>query len=201
MYKKELSHLKKDPIMALVVEKYGDIVWAQAPDLFEDLVESIISQQLSGKAAKTIFGRFKDLYPSTALGTIAFPTPKQILATPHEKLRAVGLSNAKARYVKSLAEFVDTGQLVLDELKDKSDEEVITSLTRVKGIGRWTAEMILIFSLGRPDVFSMGDLGLKKAISKLYKVDMKDLEKIEKISDAWSPYRSLACRYLWKSLE
>lgn len=195
MYKKELSHLKSDPVMASLVKRHGDIVWGSSASLFEDLVESIISQQLSGKAAKTIFGRFKDLYGNS------FPTPKEILSTPHEKLRSVGLSNAKAKYVKSLSEFVDSGELILPELKNKNDEEVIAELTKVKGIGRWTAEMILIFSLRRPDVFSMGDLGLKKAVSNLYKVDIKDVKKIEIISRAWSPYRSLACRYLWKSLE
>lgn len=196
MYKKELSHLSSDPVMARLVKKHAShVVWNSGNNLFEDLVESIISQQLSLSAAKTIFGRFRQLFGKK------FPTPKMILDTPHEKLRSVGLSNAKAKYVKSLAEFIYSKELILDELYKLSNEEVIDSLTRVKGIGRWTAEMILIFSLKRSDVFSLGDLGLKKAVANSYKIDIGDIKRIEEISLKWSPYRSLACLILWKSLD
>ncbi|CAN5298634.1 DNA-3-methyladenine glycosylase [soil metagenome] len=191
-----------DPVMNKLVEKHGDILWNKSFDLFYDLVESIISQQLSVKASATIFQRFKDIFGNPdKVGTQTFPTPKQILKTPDKKIRAAGLSNAKVKYVKSLAEFVETKQLILKNLKKLNDEEVIVELTKVKGIGRWTAEMILIFSLQRPDVFSIGDLGLRKSISILYKVDINNLKKIEKISNKWTPNRSLASRYLWKNLD
>ncbi len=189
-----------DPIILNLIKKYGELQWNEERDLFESLIEAIISQQLSIKASDTIFGRFKKLFLSTSLGTQA-PTPKQILQTSDEKLRSAGLSGAKTKYVKSLAEFVETKQLVLEELNNLSDEEVIIELTKVKGIGRWTAEMTLIFTLRRPDVFSVGDLGLRKAVSRLYGVDINDLAKIEEISLKWSPNRSKVCRYLWKSLE
>ncbi len=183
-----------DPIIQKLINKYGELQWSDPRYLFESLIEAIISQQLSIKASDTIFGRFKKLYNK-------FPTPKQILKTSDEKLRSAGLSGAKVKYVKSLAEFIETGQLVLEELRNLSDEEVIVQLTKVKGIGRWTAEMTLIFTLRRPDIFSVGDLGLRKAVSRLYNVDINDFIKIEEISLRWSPNRSMVSRYLWKSLE
>ena len=161
-----------DPKIQKLIKKYGELTWSEPRDLFEAIVESIASQQLSVKASDTIFGRFKDLYGKK------FPTPKQILNTPDEKLRSVGLSGAKVKYIKSLAEFIDSKQLILENLNNLSDEEVIVELTKVKGIGKWTAEMILIFTLRRPDVFSLGDLALRKAVSKLYGVDVKDFAKI-----------------------
>ena len=184
----------KDPIIKKLIEKYGELDWKESSDLFEDLVDTIISQQLSGKASATIFDRFKKLF------TNKFPTAEEILKMPDEKLRGAGLSRAKVKYVKSLAEEIRSGELVLSKLGKMSEEEVIFHLTKVKGIGRWTAEMILIFSLRRPDVFSLGDLGLRKAVSNLYKVPIDDLRGIEEISLKWSPYRSTASRYLWKSL-
>ncbi len=183
-----------DPIIQKLINKYGELEWNLERDLFEALIEAIISQQLSVKASDTIFGRFKSLY-------LKFPMPGEVLKTSDEKLRSSGLSGAKVKYVKSLAEFIETGQLVLEELRNLSDEEVIVQLTKVKGIGRWTAEMILIFTLRRPDVFSLGDLGLRKAVSNLYNVDINDLVGIEEISLRWKPYRSKASRYLWKSLD
>src|SRR5258708_2631820 len=184
----------KDPIIKKLIEKYGELDWKESSDLFEDLVDAIISQQLSGKASATIFGRFKKLFDSK------FPTAEEILETHNEKLRSAGLSYAKVKYIKSLAEAIYTQELVLENLSGMADEEVVTHLTKVKGIGRWTAEMILIFSLRRPDVFSLGDLGLRKAVSNLYNVDIDDLAKIEEISLMWKPNRSIVCRYLWKSL-
>lgn len=186
-----------DPVIKKLIKKHGELSWRKdgEVDLFEDLVDSIVSQQLSTKAAATIFGRFKNLFGNK------FPTPKQILKTEDQKLRDVGLSWAKVKYVKSLADFIDREELVLENIKNLSDEEVINELTKVKGIGLWTAEMILIFSLKRPDVFSLGDLGLRKAISKLYGVDVNDLKKIEEISLKWKPNRTIASRYLWKSLD
>jgi DNA-3-methyladenine glycosylase II len=184
----------KDPVINKLIKKYGELQFRQSTDLFYDLVEAIISQQLSIKASDTIFERFKKLFKNK------FPTPKQILEMPDEKLRSAGISNAKVKYIKSLADFIERKELILEDLDNLTDSEVMIELTKVKGIGKWTAEMFLIFSLQRPDVFSLGDLGLRKAVSNLYNVDINDLAKIEEISLTWKPNRSIVCRYLWKSL-
>lgn len=193
--KKALSHLSKDKVLKKLIKEHDVPYWKRKGELFEDLVDSIISQQLSGKAAATIFQRFKDLYGKK------FPTPKQILETPDEKLRGVGLSGAKTVYVKALAQAVEDKSLDLRKIPDMDNETIIMELTKIKGIGRWTSEMILMFSLGRPDVFSSGDLALCKAVYNLYSIDPRDKKKIETLALTWSPYRSLASRYLWKSLE
>lgn len=195
MDRKALLHLNKDRVLAKLIKEH-EIPYSEGTgDLFEDLVDSIISQQLSGKAAATIFQRFKDLYGKK------FPTPKQILETPDEKLRGVGLSGAKTKYVKALAQAVQEDSLNLKTLSALDDETIIVELTKVKGIGRWTAQMILMFSLGRPDVFSSGDLALCKAVQNLYGIDPKEKKRIEELAQTWSPYRTLASRYLWKSLD
>ena len=196
--KEALLHLEKDPVLKKLVQEYdlpSFSQWTKTDDLFATLIRAIVNQQLSGKAADTILGRFKNLYKNS------FPTPLQILKTSDEKMRGCGLSYSKISYIKGLSQAVNDGSLDLEKLPILSDEEVITELTKLKGIGRWTAEMILIFSLNRPDVFSLGDLGLCTAVSKLYNVDRKNLKKIEKISLRWSPHRSIACWYLWRSLD
>lgn len=163
---------------------------------FTRLCDDIVSQQLSGKAAATIFSRFNKLFNNDTI------TPDELLQIPHEKLRAAGLSNTKANYVKNLAQHVLDGSLTLDRLPKLTDEEVIAELTKVKGIGRWTAEMFLIFSLGREDVFSHGDLGLRNGLKKIYKFKREPSKKrIEAIVKKWSPYKSFASRILWKCLE
>jgi DNA-3-methyladenine glycosylase II len=164
---------------------------------FEALVEAIISQQLSVKAADTIFMRFISLFFPQK-----FPTPEIVLKLPLRQFRKVGISTQKANYIKDLASKIVTGELKLKSLYRLEDEKVISELVKVKGIGRWTAEMFLIFTLRRPDVFSMGDLGLRNAIQKLYKMKTPPTEKqLHRISKRWSPYRTTASRYLWKSLE
>ncbi len=171
---------------------------------FETLVESIVSQQLSVKASDTIFARFKKLFllSSRAKGRARFPKPEQILKMSDLKLRSAGLSNSKVKYIKDLAKKVHQKEVLLGKLKDMSDEEVIEHLIQVKGIGRWTGEMFLMFSLARPDVFSHGDFGLRNAIQKLYGRKRPLTQKqIEKIVAKWSPHRTLASRYLWKSLD
>ena len=193
---KVIEHLKKDKILGTILEKYTVSAPKVSTNLFRDLLDAIVSQQLSNKAAATIFGRFLSLFPGETL-----PTPEEILKLSDDTLRACGLSHQKASYLKSLSEEIISKKLVLENLHLLPDEDVITALTKVKGIGRWTAEMFLIFSLGRPDTFSVGDLGLRSAVAKLYGVDREDKIKIEKISQRWSPYRSLASLYLWKNLE
>lgn len=192
--KKALVHLKKDKRLKEIIEKYEIPVWNTKANLFEDITESIINQQLSGKAAATIFNRFKLLFKNK------FPEPKQILKMPDEKIRECGISYPKIKYIKGICQAITDKSLNIEKVSKLSDEEVIAELTKLKGIGRWTAEMILIFSLKRPDVFSTGDLGLRTAVSKIYKIERENIKEIEKLSLKWSPFRSLAARYLWMSL-
>lgn len=195
--KNALTHLQKDPILAQIIAQYGalDPVVHHHDDLFTNLIDMIVSQQLSGKVAVVIFGRLKALIPSYPF------LPADVIEAEQEAMRACGLSYAKIRYSKNIAQAVIDNTLNFGYLQSVGDEVVIENLTKIKGIGSWTAEMFLMFSLDRPDVFSTGDLGLKTAISRLYAVDRTDLAKIEAISTRWSPYRTLACRYLWKSLD
>lgn len=195
-----LEHFKiKDPTLhkyALKVKRIEPIKKDKPDRYFYQLCRDIVGQQLSGKAADTIFGRFEKLFPDGII------QPPDILAIPHEKMRSVGMSNAKARYVRHLAEAYLHEGLPLLELDSMADEEIIIELTKVKGIGRWTAEMFLIFTLGRGDVFSFGDLGLKKGLMKVYGFKKEPTKKqIEKIVKNWSPYKSFASRVLWGSLE
>lgn len=185
----------KDPVIQKLIKKHGELEWSSEPDLYQDIIESIIGQQLSVKAAATITHRFKSLYGAK------FPSPQQILDTPDLDIRGRGISFSKIKYIKGIAKAITDGDLNLKILPDLSDQEVLEELIKLKGVGKWTAEMILIFSLRRPDVFSIGDLGLRTAISKLYKIDRDDLKAIEKLSLTWRPYRSDVARYLWKSLD
>lgn len=160
---------------------------------FEDLVSSITNQQLSGKAADTIFNRTKAL-----LGKI---TPENVLKIEGQKLRNCGLSWGKVRYVKDLAEKVKSGDIQIYNLNDLKDEEVIKELTTVKGIGRWTAEMFLMFSLGRADVFPLDDLGIKKGFEKVVGKKWNREKSAKFAAKNWAPYRTVASWYLWRSLE
>jgi DNA-3-methyladenine glycosylase II len=185
-----------DPVLQTVATQIGELPEILVTEnLFVDIVSSIVGQQLSVKAADTIWKRFETLFPEKRV------TPEAVLLLSDQEIRDVGCSFPKIKYMKGLAQLVVEKKIDLSGLLSLRDEEVITELTKVKGIGRWTAEMILIFSLGRPDVFSMGDLGLKTAVARLYSVERDDLKKIEEISLQWSPNRSLASRYLWRSLD
>lgn len=195
MTKKALLHLSLDPIMKGLIEIHDKPTLNKSPDLFSDLISSIISQQLSVKAAATIQKRFLALFDNK------FPTPEQILQIPDEKIRECGISFPKIKYIKGIATAVIEKQIDLNKIPTLSDAQVLEELIKLKGVGKWTAEMLLMFSLGREDIFSMGDLGLRTAVSKLYGVDRDDFVSIEKISLKWSPYRTSASRYLWKSLD
>ncbi|KKQ75544.1 MAG: putative DNA-3-methyladenine glycosylase [Candidatus Woesebacteria bacterium GW2011_GWB1_38_5b] len=165
-------------------------------DPFIDLVETIINQQLSDKAAATIFGRFKKLFPEEKI------TAEKLLKIPDEKIREAGISYSKIKYIKGIAQQIKNKKLNLKNLENLSDEDVINELVKLKGIGAWTAEMYLMFTLARPDVFSAGDLGLQNAIVKLYKIKQKPTrERLLEISIKWSPYRTTASRILWRSLD
>lgn len=164
-------------------------------NVFEDLVASIIYQQLSVKAADTIFGRFCQLFPSGK------PEAGLLPELPLEALRGVGLSQQKAGYVKNVAVFFTENRLLQTDWTTISDEEILQTLTRIKGVGRWTAEMLLMFSLNRPDVFPADDLGIQQGIKRLYGLQEagKALRPaMEKIAEPWRPYRSYACYYLWR---
>jgi DNA-3-methyladenine glycosylase II len=164
---------------------------------FEYLALTILYQQLSTKVADIISKRFRALFKSEQ-----FPEPKKILKVSDERLRAVGISWAKVTYIKDLANKVHRGEVALDNLHTLTDEEVIAELTKVKGIGRWTAEMFLMSALGRPDIFSFGDLGLQTAIQKAYGFKkLPSKRTMERLSKKWSPYRTLASRVLWASLD
>ena len=187
---------EKDPALAFIIQKSDLPDWQPPESYFVSLVESIISQQLSVKAADTIYNRFKKLFKKEEI------TPEEAINLPEEVIRAAGISYQKIKYIKDLADKTLASGIVFEQFEIMTDEEIIEELVKVKGIGRWTAEMFLMFSMGRPDVFSFGDLGLRNAIEKLYKLDHKPTQiEAEKIAEKWKPYRTTACRYLWKSLE
>jgi len=197
---KILNHFKKhDPILysyAIKVGKLEQIKKDKPENFFYRLCREIICQQLSDKAGEAIFGRFKKLFPNGLV------TALDILSISHGQLRASGMSHAKARYVRNLAEAIIHGDLPIFHLDPMADEEVLKALTKVKGVGPWTAQMFLMFALGREDIFSHGDLGLKKGIMKIYKFKTEPSKnKIEKIISKWSPYKTYASRILWASLE
>ncbi len=190
-----LNHLRKDRKLAKIINKVGKYNISLTKNPYRSLVEAIITQQLSGKAADSISKRFQEIYGR-------FPKPADVLNTSDVKLRRAGLSYMKVSYIKDLSEKVETKKLRLACMKDLNDEEVIMNLAQVKGIGRWTAEMFLIFSLGRPDVLPVGDLGLKKGIQRLYSLEeLPEKDQIEQIAEKWKPYRSVATWYLWRSLD
>lgn len=198
MNKKILSHFKKnDPLLHTYALRVGPIKLEKdhPNNYFMRLCRSISGQQLSGAAAETIFSRFKKLYPKGV-------NPVTVLETPNEKIRLVGMSNNKISYLKNLAQAVVDGYLDFEKIADLPNEEVIRQLTKVKGIGPWTAEMFLMFTLGREDVFSYGDLGLKNGMKKIYGFKKNpSVKTIERIIKKWSPYKTYACRILWNSLE
>ncbi|HEX5359330.1 MAG TPA: DNA-3-methyladenine glycosylase [Candidatus Nitrosotalea sp.] len=190
-----VKFLRKDPVLGDIIDVVGEFKLTKKSQHFAVLVESIISQQLATGAADAIFKRFKGLYPK-------FPTAAEVLATRRSKLRTVGLSGMKVEYLKDLAKHVETGKLDMKAISKMGDEDVIAQLTQVKGIGRWTAEMFLIFSLGRMDVFPVGDLGLRRGVQIAFSLkEMPKPKETEKFGDRWKPYRSVATWYLWKSLQ
>jgi DNA-3-methyladenine glycosylase II len=190
-----LSHLSKDKKLAKILEGQEAHTLKFHKNICLRLCASIMSQQLSTKVAKVIFHRFLDLYNGEE------PTPEQIVETPFDKLRAIGLSNAKTQYVLNVARFAIDHQLSDKKLKKMSDEEIIELLTQIKGVGRWTVEMLLMFTLGREDLFSVDDYGIQMAMKKLYKLDDSNIklfkEAMIKKSEKWSPYRTYACLNLW----
>lgn len=184
-----------DPVLSAFIKAIGPCRLAPAPDPFVTLVEAIISQQLSVKAADTIFQRLVSICPRRSV------TPKAVFSAPETALREVGLSRQKISYVKDLAGRWIAGEIRPKEFHSLPDEEIVARLAAVRGIGRWTAEMFLIFALNRTDVLPVDDLGLKKAVQRAYRLrKIPAPERIQKIAEPWRPYRSIATWYLWKSL-
>jgi DNA-3-methyladenine glycosylase II len=190
-----VKHLSKDEKLKKLIKSHGTFTLNKQKNLCLYLCYSIMSQQLSTKVARVIKQRFIDLYGGE-------PTPQQIIDTPFEKLRGIGLSNAKVSYVQNVARFEMEKGMDHKKLAKMSNEDVILYLTEIKGVGRWTVEMLLMFALGREDLFAIDDLGLQQAVIGLY--DLKHRKKkimnakILKIADQWSPYRTYACLYLWR---
>lgn len=190
-----INHLKKDKVLRNIVKITTLNEYSKSKSCFNSLVKSIVSQQLSVKAAASIYARFEDLLKRKM-------TKPRILDTDHAALRSVGLSNSKAHYIQNVARFFTDQKLTDRKLTSMSDEEIIQLLTQIKGVGVWTVQMMLIFQLERPDVFPIGDLEVRKQMIKYYQVteDGKALLlKLENIAKAWSPYRSLASIYMWSA--
>jgi DNA-3-methyladenine glycosylase II len=195
--KRAIAHLKAaDPVMAAIIERVGPYRPRHATPDFHNLARSIAYQQLHGKAAATIFGR---LCTATGCETLS---PEKVLALSIEQMRACGLSKQKLAYIRDLAEKTLSGDVNFEQLSAMDDEDIIEHLTRVKGIGRWSAQMFLMFALGRPDVMPVVDLGVNTAIKRAYnKRKLPKPDQILKLSEKWRPYRSVACWYLWRSME
>jgi DNA-3-methyladenine glycosylase II len=190
-----------DPVLREVIDSVGadglgDPRAGRPNDHYGALVRSIIGQQLSTRAARAIYGRLTERYGGRT------PTPEEVLADDPDAMRvAAGLSHAKVRYLRSLATAVVDGTVELDRLHELPDDEVVAQLTTVKGIGTWSAQLYLMFQLGRPDVVAAGDLGIRRAVMLRYKLDeLPDEATVTRIAEPWRPYRTLACRYLWRSL-
>ena len=191
---KALTHLKRKSKIAVLIKKFPKPEFVRGRDPFEALCRAIVGQQLSVKAAATIYSRFRALYKEL--------TPKAVAKTKLEKFRSVGLSKQKASYVLDLAKKFLDGTVDPKHFHEMTDDAIRAHLVAVKGIGRWTADMFLMFTLHRPDVLPTGDLGIQKAMQKVFKLrSLPPLERMEKLAEPWRPYRTVACRYLWDSLD
>jgi len=167
-------------------------------DIYISLLNSIVSQQLSTKVVRIIWKRFTDLFVN------GYPMARKLLTMEHDLLRGIGLSNNKVRYVKNVAEFSLENDISFDYLLSKNNEEIMAYLTQIKGVGRWTVQMILMFPMDRPNVFPVDDLGIQKGMKKLYRIDLEKKElkvKLHEIADGWDPYKTLASKYIWKIVD
>jgi DNA-3-methyladenine glycosylase II len=193
---KILQHLRRDDILYQAITRLDTEIQPELSiDIYHSLLGSIVSQQLSTKVVKIIWNRFTDLFVD------GYPDAESLLSKEHEVLRGIGLSNNKANYVKNVAEFNLSNDMSFDYLQEKSDEEIIEYLTQIKGVGRWTVQMILMFPMDRPNVFPSNDLGIQNAMKKLYNIDLEKkalVEKMEEIALHWDPYKTMASKYLWK---
>lgn len=198
-HRRAISHLRRvDPRLATIIDAVGECTFAPAEHLahFTAISRSIVFQQLSGKAATTIYNRFADLFPN------ATPTAPGLARLTDDQLRAAGLSRQKIGYLRDFAARVNSGDLPIDSLDQLGDDEVIAALVAVKGIGRWTAQMFLMFRLGRPDVLPDLDLGIQKGIQRAFRLrKLPAPKRVLEIGAKWAPYRTVASWYLWRSLD
>lgn len=194
-----IEHLKKDKNLAKLVVAHGRLDLASNKNVFLSLCGSIISQQLSTKVAAIIYKRFLDLFKGKE------PRPKDVISLKVGQLRQIGLSNSKVNYINNVAEFAMEAGLESNKMNRMTEVDIIAYLTQIKGVGRWTAEMIMMFSLGKQDVFALDDLGIQQAMQKLYKIKSDDKklvkEKMVAQSKKWIPYRTYACMYLWRWID
>lgn len=199
MFDKATSHLaSSDPVMSRLIVNFSEPTIRPHTNYYHELIDSIISQQLSVKAARTIEGRFKDLFGGD------FPSPEQILDKEIEELRSVGLSRPKASYIQDLARRILDGSVQFDHLDSLANDEIVAELTNVKGIGEWTVHMFLMFCMGRLDVLAHGDLGIRNGITKLYELEhIATPDDVKRIAaeNNWHPYETVACWYIWQSLD
>ncbi len=192
---KAVKHLSNDPFLKKAIDLIELDIAKSNDDVYGALVRSIISQQLSVKAASTIYGRFLDLFENN------YPDHDHVIKMEAETMRQVGLSRQKSSYIKNVANFFQHEKVVEKDWSTHSDEEIIKTLTQIKGVGTWTVEMILMFTLNRPDIFPVGDLGIQQAMIALYGIEAEKKElkpRLIEIAEQWRPYRTLACRYLWE---
>ncbi len=194
-----ITHLKQDPELKKAINKVGVIPSAPSEDIYFYLLRSIVSQQLSVKAAATIFKRFLNLFKDQ------YPNPQTLVELNDESLREVGVSRQKSSYLKAVADFHLSDNMTHAQLKSMSDEEIIKHLTQIKGVGKWTVQMLLMFPMNRADVFPIDDLGIVNGMKSMYGVTEENKKKLHatltKIADQWKPYRTLACKYVWRNFD
>ncbi len=190
-----IQHLSKDKLLAKIIDKKNPIKLTTEKNIYLTLCFSIMSQQLSTKVAAIIHERFLALYKNKK------PSLQQITSTPFSVLKSIGLSDSKTNYLLNVCDYFIANKLTDSKLHKISDENIIEMLTQIKGVGRWTSEMVLMFSMGREDIFAVDDLGIQQQMCKLYKIDMaskKEMKlKMQQVAENWKPYRTYACRYLW----
>ena len=192
-----VKYLSRDNDLKTLIDHFGVITLKRRRNYFKSLLRSIIHQQLSSKAAGTIENRFLELYNASR-----YPSPEEVLKTPAEVIQNVGISRMKTEYIRGLAKIIDDGDIRLEKLKELSNDEVGTVLKQVRGIGQWTVDMFLIFSLNRPDVFPLNDLGIQKGLMLfLGRAKYLDRESMLSYSEKWKPYRTLVSLYLWKIVD
>ena len=192
-----VKYLSRDNDLKTLIDHFGVITLKRRRNYFKSLLRSIIHQQLSSKAAGTIENRFLELY-----NVSRYPSPEEVLKTPAEVIQNVGISRMKTEYIRGLAKIIDDGDIRLDKLTELSNDEVGTVLKQVRGIGQWTVDMFLIFSLNRPDVFPLNDLGIQKGLMLfLGRAKYLDRESMLSYSEKWKPYRTLVSLYLWKIVD
>ena len=195
-YHEIIEHYRRDPVLYEAISGLDIVIKPELDiDIYVSLLNSIVSQQLSIKVVRIIWRRFTDIFPG------GYPDANQLLLTDHRLLRRVGLSNSKANYLKNVAEFKLQNDMSFDYLQSMTDEEVIRYLTQIKGVGKWTVQMILMFPMDRPNVFPVDDLGIRNVMKDLYGLQMEEKElrgKLMEIAENWHPYKSLASKYIWE---